>query len=189
MSPVINSSFPIKLMIASCFSLDMRLFILSIEDGEPVSSRLISSSKRLTIILNDSERPLILPIYLSAPASNFAAMSSYSNFCFMQYIRLNAFRTSDQGSFSNGVAEQCYRFSQNLPTVILLLPRAALCLAVLLTFSNASPAAVASGNAGNSARDSTFFNGDGALTSYARGILIFNCVWIIWRVFLLLASW
>lgn len=131
----------------------------------------------------------MLPIYLSVPASNLTAMSSYSNFCFIQYVRLSSFRKSDAGSLADGIAEQCYRFSQNLPTVILLLPRAALCLALLLTFSSPSPAAVAASNAGASQRDKTFFNGDGALTSYARGILIFNCVWIIWRVFVLLASW
>lgn len=107
----------------------------------------------------------------------------------MQYVRMSAFRNSDSGSLADGIAEQCYRFSQNLPTVILLIPRAALCLSLLLTFSSASPAAIAAGNTGASQRDSTFFNGDGVLTSYARGILIFNCVWIMWRVFLLLASW
>jgi len=139
--------------------------------------------------LDGSDRPLILPIYLSVPASNLVSMRSYSHFCFMQYIRFNAFRKSDDGSISNGIAEQCYRFSQNLPTVILLLPRAAMCLALLLAFSSPGSAGVASGNAGSKPRDATYFNGDGALTSYGRGILIFNAVWIAWRVLVLLASW
>ena len=139
--------------------------------------------------LDGLDRPLILPIYLSVPASNLVSVRSYSHFCFMQYIRLNAFRKSDDGSISNGIAEQCYRFSQNLPTVILLLPRAAICLALLLAFSSPGSAAVASSNAGSEPRDATYFNGDGALTRYGRGILIFNAVWIAWRVLVLLASW
>jgi hypothetical protein len=31
-------------------------------------------------------RPLILPIYLSSPAFNFIAMSSYDHFCFLQHL-------------------------------------------------------------------------------------------------------
>jgi hypothetical protein len=32
------------------------------------------------------ERPLILPIYLSAPAHNLAMLTSYDAFCFMRYV-------------------------------------------------------------------------------------------------------
>jgi hypothetical protein len=64
-----------------------------------------------------------------------------------------------------------------------------MCLALLFAFSSPGAAAVAAGNAGESPRDATYFNNDGALTSYGRGILIFNAVWISWRVLVLLASW
>ena len=131
------------------------------------------------------ERPLILPIYLSAPASNLAAMTSYSAFCFFQYVRANAFKTSEHGSIYDGLAETCFGLSQNLPTVITLLPRAALCLALLLTFGAASSSAAAIGNLGGSIRDSTFFNENGILTSYAKGILIANAVWAAWRAIVL----
>ena len=36
-------------------------------------------------------RPLNLPIYLSSPAFNFVAMSSYDHFCFLQHIRSSTF--------------------------------------------------------------------------------------------------
>ncbi|KAF9509214.1 hypothetical protein BS47DRAFT_174354 [Hydnum rufescens UP504] len=135
-----------------------------------------------------AKRPLILPIYLSARASELVSMTSYTNFCFLLHLRTSAFRRSQNGSLRDGFAETCFRYSQNLPTVILLLPRAALCLAALLSFSAATPAAIQA-TAGPSLRDRTFFNANGSLTSYARGILITNAAWTMWRVFVLLASW
>jgi hypothetical protein len=134
------------------------------------------------------ERPLILPIYLSARAFELASITSYANFCFLRHVRANAFDRSQNGSLRDGFAETCYRYSQNLPTVVLLLPRAALCLAALLSFSAATPAAVLA-TAGPSPRDRTFFDANGSLTSYARGLLITNAAWTMWRVFLLLCSW
>ncbi|KAG1774285.1 hypothetical protein EV702DRAFT_1270075 [Suillus placidus] len=37
------------------------------------------------------KRPLITPLYLSSAAFNLASMMSYTNFCFMQYIRFSVF--------------------------------------------------------------------------------------------------
>ncbi|KAG2348540.1 hypothetical protein BDR05DRAFT_525511 [Suillus weaverae] len=37
------------------------------------------------------KRPLITLLYLSSAAFNLASMMSYTNFCFMQYIRFSAF--------------------------------------------------------------------------------------------------
>ena len=134
-------------------------------------------------------RPLILPIYFSSSAFNFAAMSSYVNFCFMYYIRSSAF-VGEHGSLVDGLAETFYFYSQNLPTVALLMPRAALCMALLFAFSSPEPGAVALADAGISRRDGTFFRAsDGTLTDYARGVLIANAAWTAWRILILLISW
>ncbi|CDO76829.1 hypothetical protein BN946_scf185033.g26 [Trametes cinnabarina] len=135
------------------------------------------------------KRPLILPIYLSSPAFNFAAMTSYTNFCFMYYVRFTAF-LGEHGSLRDGLAETFYFYSQNLPAVALLMPRAALSLALLFAFSSPEPGAVALADAGIGRRDGTFFRAsDETLTSYARGVLIANAAWTAWRILVLLISW
>ncbi|KAI0631423.1 hypothetical protein C8Q77DRAFT_1227050 [Trametes polyzona] len=135
------------------------------------------------------KRPLVLPIYFSSPAFNFAAMSSYVNFCFMYYIRFSAF-FGEHGSLRDGLAETFYFYSQNLPTVALLMPRAALSLALLFAFSSPQPGAVALADAGIGRRDGTFFRAsDETLTNYARGVLIANAAWTAWRILVLLVSW
>lgn len=134
------------------------------------------------------ERPLMLPIYLSSPSFNLVAMSSYSNFCFLQHIRFSAFFGTN-GSLRDGLAETFWYYSQNLPTVALLLPRAGLALALLLAFTTPQAGVVALADAGVSHRDGTFFREeDGTLTNYARGVLIANAAWTAWRVLVLLTS-
>ena len=115
-------------------------------------------------------------------------MSSYTNFCFLYHIRASAF-SREHGGLREGLAETCYYYSQNLPTVVLLLPRAALSLALLLGFS--SPLSFPTGDTGIfSKRDGTFFRAeDGTLTMYARGVLIANAAWAAWRILVLLVSW
>ncbi|KAI0320240.1 hypothetical protein OF83DRAFT_631016 [Amylostereum chailletii] len=147
-------------------------------------------------------RPQILPLYLSSPAFNFVSMTSYANFCFMQHVRNSAFPSVDskavlpsaEGSLRDALAETCYFYSQNLPTVALLLPRAGLALAVLLTFYSPKqlPGGLTLGdvdpNIGR--RDGTFFNQtDGTLSGYAKGVLIANAAWAAWRTLVLLFSW
>ena len=101
-----------------------------------------------------------------------------------------AHATGEHGSIVDGLAETFYFYSQNLPTVALLMPRAALCLALLFAFSSPDPSAVALADAGISRRDGTFFRAaDGTLTDYARGVLIANAAWTAWRVLVLLISW
>lgn len=135
------------------------------------------------------KRPLILPIYFSSAAFNFAAMSSYVNFCFIYHIRFSAF-AGEHGSLSDGLAETFYFYSQNLPTVALLMPRAALCMALLFAFSSPDPNALALADAGINHRDGTFFrSSDGTLTDYARGVLVANAAWTAWRILVLLISW
>jgi hypothetical protein len=58
-------------------------------------------------------------------------MPSYSTFCFLQHVRYTLL--SDPSTLRSFLADAIY--SQNLPTVALLLPRTALFLALLLSFS------------------------------------------------------
>ncbi|KAJ3772517.1 hypothetical protein FB446DRAFT_48638 [Lentinula raphanica] len=131
------------------------------------------------------KRPAIYPIYLSSPAFKFASLTSYSNFCFLQHLRYTAF-FGDHGGIRDGLAETFWFYSQNLPTVALLLPRAGLSLALLFSFSSGNSIIA---DAGISLRDATFFRDDGALTDYARGVLITNAAWTAWKILVLFTSW
>ncbi|KAI0719929.1 hypothetical protein C8Q72DRAFT_788521 [Fomitopsis betulina] len=133
------------------------------------------------------KRPLMFPLYMSSPAFSFVSMTSYTNFCFMYYIRATAF-LGEHASLRDGLAETANFYSQNWPTVILLMPRAALSLAALLAFWSPQPGAIAQGDAGISPRDGTFFRADGTLTDYARGVLIANAAWTAWRILVLFLS-
>lgn len=92
-------------------------------------------------------------------------------------------------SWRDWFAESCYFYGQNLPTVALLIPRAALCLAALFAYSTAPPEDIALSSLGLLNRDGTFFRQDGSLTGYARGILWTNVAWAGWRTGILLISW
>jgi hypothetical protein len=145
----------------------------------------------------------MLPIYLSSSAFNYAAMTSYNNFSFLQHLRFSAFfpepaptpqSPSDpeydafpdgSKSWKSGIAETFFFYSQNLPTVVMLLPRAGLSMALLFAFSSPSAFAIPS----VSLRDQTFFRSDGSLTDYARGVLFANAAWTGWRLLVLIASW
>ncbi|KAH7102482.1 hypothetical protein BKA62DRAFT_749495 [Auriculariales sp. MPI-PUGE-AT-0066] len=126
-----------------------------------------------------TKRPYMLSIYLSAPAFNLASMASYNYFSFLWHIRLGAFY-GDDAHARDAAAETCYILAQNWPTIVLLLPRAALSLAMLLTFSASNPLVLVSGR--------HLLSPDGSLTGYARGVLIANCAWAAWRAFVVLVS-
>lgn len=116
-------------------------------------------------------------------------MTSYTNFCFLYHIRASAF-LGEHGSLRDGLAETFYYYSQNLPTVALLLPRAGLSLALLFAFWSPQPEVLALADAGISPRDGTFFRkSDQTLTDYARGVLIANAAWSAWRILILFVSW
>ncbi|KAF7329102.1 OPT oligopeptide transporter [Mycena kentingensis (nom. inval.)] len=107
----------------------------------------------------------------------------------MQHLRWSAF-VGEDGSWRDGLAETFYLYSQNLPTVALLLPRAGLALSLMLAFSVPDAGFVALADAGLNRRDKTFFRiHDGTLTSYAHGVLYANVAWALWRVIVLLVSW
>ena len=135
-----------------------------------------------------TERPAMMPLYLSSSAHNYVSMTSYDNFCFMRHLRMSAFMT-DRGSLRDGLAETFYFYSQNLPTIALLLPRAALSLALLLAYSSPLPLVVLDNTTVATSRDPVFFNLDGSLSHYAKGVLIANAAWTAWRILVLLCSW
>jgi hypothetical protein len=139
---------------------------------------------------------------MSSPAFNFVAMSSYDHFCFLQHIRSSAFPyvnasailPSAEGSLRDALAETCYFYAQNLPTIVTLLPRAGLALALLLTFFSPEnlPGGLSLSDVDQSIarRDGTFFDKNtGSLSAYAKGILIANAAWAAWRTLVLLLSW
>ena len=149
----------------------------------------------------------MLPIYLSSSAFNYVAMTSYTHFSFLQHIRFSAFfpeqsaipqspsdpdydideyDDASQNAWKSGIAETCFFYSQNLPTVVILLPRAGLSMGLLFAFSKPVPAFTVSNVA---MRDETFFRPDGSLTAYARGVLFANAAWTAWRLLVLIASW
>ena len=131
----------------------------------------------------------MLPLYLSSPAFNLVSMTSYTNFCFFQHIRFSAF-FGENGCLRDGLAETFWYYSQNLPTVALLLPRAGLSLALLLAFSTPQVDFLEIADAGLNHRDETFFRKeDGTLTNYARGVLIANAAWTAWRILVMWTSW
>lgn len=173
----------------SLFSLSMSSCTLSVADGVLVSASHHFPSNLRAHIFTLPERPIMLPLYLSSPGFNLVSMTSYTNFCFMLHLRFSAF-FGENGSLRDGMAETFWFYSQNLPTVGLLLPRAGLSLAVLLAFSSPDAGIVALADAGiSSHRDSTYFRSDGGLTSYARGVLIANAAWTAWRALIVLWSW
>ncbi|PBK94339.1 hypothetical protein ARMGADRAFT_965263 [Armillaria gallica] len=134
------------------------------------------------------KRPSIYPLYLSSPAFNFVSILSFRNFCFLHYLRYSAFRGSF-GGIRDGLAETFWFYAQNLPTVALLLPRAAISVALLLEFWEPQVGEIVLADAGIDNRDGTFFRDDGALTRYARGVLLANAAWTAWRTLVLLFSW
>jgi hypothetical protein len=145
---------------------------------------------------------LILPIYLLSPAFNLVSMMSYTHFCFLWHIHSLAFPhinssvvlPSAKGSLHDALAETCYFYAQNLPMIMTLLPHAGLALALLLMFFSPEhlPGGLSLSDIDQSIThcDGMFFNtSTGALSGYAKGVLIDNAAWAAWRTLVLLLSW
>ena len=180
----------------------MRSYTLIIVVGASVSVRDFDVIETTTYRRLHLGCPLVLPIYLSSSAFNFVAMSSYDHFCFLQHIRSSAFPyvnlsailPSAEGSLHDALAETCYLYAQNLPTIVTLLPRAGLALALLLSFfcPENLPGGLSLWDVDQSIgrRDGTFFDKNtGALSTYAKCVLITNAAWAAWRTLILLFSW
>ena len=109
-------------------------------------------------------------------------------------------------NYRQGFVEWAWDRSQNVPTVVLLLPRAGIALAVLLAYSTVNPTTLAflnsrvnlprkaalqaDSNSTPVSRDSTFFSEtDGTLTTYAKTVLWANCGWTLWKILILLFAY
>ena len=64
---------------------------------------------------------------------------------------------SSLASWKDWTAETCYFYGQNLPTVSLLVPRAAFCIALLLAYTTAPAEDIVLAALGEMKRDQTFF--------------------------------
>jgi hypothetical protein len=129
-------------------------------------------------------------------------MMSYTHFCFLQHIHSSAFPhinlsmvlLSTEGSLHDMLTEMCYFYAQNLPMIVTLLPCAGLACVLLLMFFSPEhlPGELLLSNIDQSImhHDGTFFNtSTGALSGYAKGVLIANATWAAWRTLILLLSW
>ena len=173
-------------------SLYMNSFIPSTGVGELVSRVSPFQIPRSPFLMGTIllERPLIIPIYLSSPAFSLASMTSYNTYSFLRHVRSAAWDPERGGSIHDGIAETCWYLSQNTANIALLVPRAGLCLALLLTFSSSQPGTLALADTGSIRRDQTFFNpDDGTLSGYAKGVLIANATWTAWRTVVWLSAW
>ena len=85
-------------------------------------------------------------------------------------------------------AESCWFYSQNLPTIVLLVPRLAMTLALYIAFVGPSTGTTL-GSGGGLGRDGTFFGSRGELTGYAQVIMWIQLAWGVWRILVLIASW
>ena len=204
---VTGSSAPLHTLRAGSFGylasfLAMRSSTLIIVVGASMSLRNFDIIETTTYRHLYLGCPLILPIDLLSSAFNFVAMSSYDHFCFLQHIRFSAFPyvnssailPSAEGSLRDALAETCYLYARNLPTIVTLLPRAGLALAPLLSFFSPEnlPGALSLSDVDQSfgRRDGTFFDKNtGALSTYAKCVLIANAAWAAWRTLILLFSW
>jgi hypothetical protein len=89
---------------------------------------------------------------------------------------------SAEGSLCDALAETCYFYAPNLPTIVTLLPRTGLALMLLLSLLHTEnllgwllPSDVDQSIA---RRDGTFFDKNtGVLSAYTKGTLIANAAW------------
>lgn len=117
-------------------------------------------------------RPAIEPIYLSLPATVHLCLGSYHHFVFLAHIRLSPLGTPYAEDL---IPEACQALVQLAPGLVPLLPRAAIAIVLLLSFSNPRRDLQTPFGATDRAqfRDDHFFRHDSPrqLTNYARGVL------------------
>ncbi|GAA5914795.1 hypothetical protein JCM6882_007275 [Rhodosporidiobolus microsporus] len=132
------------------------------------------------------KRVEIEKVYSGAASFNLACVRSFDIFSFLWRVRLAPFlpksvlAVADEGTrWTDGVKETLAWYRQNWPTVLLLVPRAGLSVAVLLLYSTT---AYGSSDALTISRDTAYFGGNGTLTGFASGVLFANAAWAAWRL-------
>ncbi|GAA6052932.1 hypothetical protein JCM3770_006740 [Rhodotorula araucariae] len=124
-------------------------------------------------------------VYAGAASYNLACLRSYSHFSFFWRIRLAPFRPSsaiarsvEGTTWLDGVHETAGWYRQNWPTLLLLLPRAGLAVAILLLYSTTAYGTTTS----TTGRDTAYFGANGTLTGFGSGVIFANAAWAAWRV-------
>ncbi|GAA5824684.1 hypothetical protein JCM11251_005300 [Rhodosporidiobolus azoricus] len=138
------------------------------------------------------KRVEIEKVYSGAASFNLACVRSFDIFSFLWRVRLapllpnSVLAQAVEGTKrADGVKETLAWYSQNWPTVFLLIPRAGLSVAVLLLYSTT---AYGSSTAVTISRDNAYFGTDGALTGFAAGVLFANSAWAAWRLLVYLVA-
>ena len=129
-------------------------------------------------------------VYAGAHSFNVGCLQSFSYFSFLWRVRFAALSKDSDLSVGGGTSldfllETFSWYRQNYPTVLLLLPRAGLSLAVLLLYGTT---AYGSASMASMTRDSAYFGANGVLTGFASGVIMTNLAWAAWRVFLVAAA-
>ena len=92
---------------------------------------------------------------------------------------------SAEGSLRDTLTVTCFIYAQDLPTIVTLLPRVGLALALLLSFFSPENPIDELSLACRSEYCATPWNildnNTGALSVYAKGVLIANTAWAAWR--------
>jgi hypothetical protein len=87
----------------------------------------------------------------------------------------------------------CYFYVQNLPTIVMPLPRAGLAVVLLLSFFSAEniPGGHHSRTLIRVLRTAMkrFFTRMREFCAYAKGVFIVNAAWAAWEILVLLLSW
>lgn len=163
-------------------------------EGRPPISELASSREDLASPTNDDEIQQQRPREELPPIGSRRRAADGSAF----FEHRMSYSSTDSGSSVGSarsprdilqfVAETCWFYSQNLPTVVVLIPRLALTLALYMAFVGPSTGA-SLGIANGLGRDGTFFSGRGQLSVYAKVIIWIQIAWGLWRCGVLIASW
>ncbi|KAI5477314.1 zeaxanthin epoxidase [Pseudohyphozyma bogoriensis] len=129
-------------------------------------------------------------VYRGAMAFNYGCMRDYRYFSLLWRIRLAPFQSRGAlnvpgSTWVDGVIETSAWYIQNWPTVLLLIPRAGLSLAILLLYGT-----TAYGNdvGQQMIRDGGYFQDDGTLTLFASAVLLANLAWAGYRLLIVVLS-
>lgn len=111
-------------------------------------------------------QPLVMPIYLSAPAFDRTAIKDYSLYSLL-------YRARTSGSRRDLLIESFWHYSQNWPTVLTLIPRGVISAILLVLYKPSGPGLTTRG-----ARDPYYFNQDTQrFTQFAFILIAFQAAW------------
>ncbi len=122
-------------------------------------------------------QPLVMPIYLSSPAFVRTAIKDYSLYSLL-------YRARTSGSRRDALIESFWYFSQNWPTVALLVPRGVISVILLVLYKPSGPVKPT-----QTPRDPAYFNQDTErFTQFAFILITFQAAWAAWKLGVLLIA-